>query len=85
MRFALRNKSKLIKAFGEPFYCELIKCLTNHFKCNTAIESYQIEGLEYQVINVPSERDADKVYQFAITGQMYDVLRLAYYKTTDSV
>lgn len=80
MRFALRNKSKLIKAFGEHFYCELIKCLTNHFKCNAAIESYQIEGLEYQVINVPSEQDTNKVYQFAITGQMYDVLRLAYYK-----
>lgn len=80
MRFALRNKSKLIKAFGEPFYCELIKCLTNHFKCNAAIDSNEIEGLEYQVINVPSERDADKIYQFAITGQMYDVLRLAYYK-----
>lgn len=85
MRFALRNKSKLIKAFGEPFYRELIKCLTSHFKCNAAIESYQIESLEYQVINVPSERDENKVYQFAITGQMYDVLRLAYYKTTDSV
>lgn len=85
MRFALRNKSKLIKAFGEPFYHELIKCLTSHFKRNAAIESYRIESLEYQVINVPSERDADKVYQFAITGQVYDVLKLAYYKTTDSV
>ncbi len=85
MRFALRNKSKLIKAFGEPFYCELIKCLSNHFKCNTAIESAQIEGLDYQIINVSSEQDANKVYQFAITGQMYDVLRLAYYKTIDSV
>lgn len=85
MRFALRNKSKLIKAFGEPFYCELIKCLQNHFKRNAAIESSRIEGLEYQVINVSCERDTNKVYQFAITGQMYDVLKLAYYKTIDNV
>lgn len=81
MRFALRNKSKLIKAFGESFYCELIECLTIHFKYNVAIENNQIDGLEYQIINVPSERDTDKVYQFAITGQIYDVLKLAYYKT----
>lgn len=80
MRFALRNKSKLIKAFGEPFYCELIKCLTNHFKCNAAIERCQIEGLDYQIINVPSQQDTDKIFQFVITGQMYDVLKLAYYK-----
>ena len=80
MRFALRNKSKLIKAFGEPFYCELIKCLNNHFKCNAAIASSQIEGLKYQIINVTCERETDEIFQFVIIGQMYDVLRLAYYK-----
>lgn len=85
MRFALRNKSKLIKAFGEPFYRELIKCLTSHFKCNAAIESREIDGLEYRIFNVASNLDTNKVYQFAITGQVYDVLKLAYYKTTDSV
>lgn len=78
MRFALRNKSKLIKAFGEPFYLQLIKSLENHFKSNAQIDRLEIEGFNYQVVEV---KKADDIIQFAITGEKYDVLTLAYYKT----
>ncbi|MDH6308086.1 hypothetical protein M2451_002605 [Dysgonomonas sp. PFB1-18] len=81
MRFALRNKSKLIKAFGEPFYLQLIKCLSNHFESNVQIDRLEIEGLNYQVIEVP--KSSSEIYQFAVTREMYDVLTLAYYKTVE--
>lgn len=78
MRFALRNKTKLISAFGEPFYLQLTKCLTEYFKTNTQIERLDVEGLNYQIVQVEK---VNEVLQFAITGEKYDVLTLAYYKT----
>ena len=44
MRFALRNKSKLIKAFGEDYYKLLISSLTAFAKSNREIAAYTIEG-----------------------------------------
>ena len=78
MRYALRNKSKLIKAFGEPFYLQLIESLTRHFKSNTQIERLDAEELNYQIVEV---QNVNEVLQFAVTGEKYDVLTLAYYKT----
>lgn len=70
MRFALRNKSKLIKAFGEDYYKLLISSLT----------AYTIEGYTYEFINIPNvQPSADSNFQFAIVGKQYDVLHVAYY------
>lgn len=80
MRFALRNKNKLIQAFGEPFYCELVECLKKHFENDTANDRHRIEGLNKEAIKVTSNT-AGKVHIFAVIGQMYDVVKLAYYKT----
>ena len=80
MRFALRNKDKLIQAFGEPFYCELVECLKKHFESDTANDRFRIEGLNKEAIKVTSST-AGKVHIFAVIGQMYDVVKLAYYKT----
>ena len=44
MRFTLRNKSKLIKAFGEDYYKLLISSLTAFAKSNREIAAYTIEG-----------------------------------------
>ena len=63
MRFALRNKSKLIKAFGEDYYKLLISSLTAFAKRN--------------IPNV--QPSADSNFQFAIVGKQYDVLHVAYY------
>lgn len=80
MRFALRNKDKLIQAFGDPFYCELVECLKKHFESDTANDRCRIEGLNKEAIKVTSST-AGKIHIFAVIGQMYDVVRLAYYKT----
>ena len=54
MRFALRNKSKLIKAFGEDYYKLLISSLTAFAKSNREIAAYTIEGYTYEFINIPN-------------------------------
>lgn len=55
MRFALRNKTKLINAFGEAYYNELIASI-NSFQsnytpdCHYWNEAIQKEMLECQVV-----------------------------------
>ena len=66
MRFALRNKTKLINAFDEDYYNLLIESLKQYFANNETIHSYSIEGEKCQFIDVPNEKK-------------YDVLTLAYY------
>ena len=52
MRFALRNKTKLIKAFDESYYNLLMESLKQHFKNSEEIQTYSIEGEKYQIIDV---------------------------------
>lgn len=80
MRYALRNRDKLKEAFGEPFHIELIKCLSGHFQSNVANDRHQIEGVSHQVIKVAG-LSSGTTHIFAVLGQTYDVVRLAYYKT----
>jgi hypothetical protein len=83
MRFALRNKDKLIQAFGEPFYCELVECLKKYFESDTANDRCSIDGLNKEAIKVTSST-AGRIHIFAVIGQMYDVVKLAYYKTENN-
>ena len=80
MRYALRNRDKLKEAFGEPFYIELVKCLSRHFQSDSANDRRQIEGISYPVIKVAGLSHGT-MHIFAVLGQKYDVVRLAYYKT----
>lgn len=80
MRYALRNREKLKEAFGEPFYIELIKCLSRHFQSDRANDRHQIEGISCPVIKVAG-LSCGTTHIFAVLGQTYDVVRLAYYKT----
>lgn len=80
MRFALRNKSKLIKAFGEDYYKLLISSLTAFAKSNREIVVYTVEGYTFEFINIPNiQPNADSNFQFAIVGKRYDVMHVAYY------
>jgi hypothetical protein len=80
MRYALRNRDKLKEAFGEPFYLELIKCLSKHFQSNAANDRHEIAGVSHPCIKVAG-MEAGTTHIFAVLGQTYDVVRLAYYKT----
>lgn len=80
MRFALRNKTKLIKAFDESYYNLLMESLKQHFKNSEEIQMYSIEGEKYQIIDVPNiQPNTDNCFQFAVVRVKYDVLTLAYY------
>lgn len=80
MRYALRNRDMLKEAFGEPFYIELVKCLSRHFQSNVANDRHQIEDVSRPVIFVDGLSSRTK-HIFVVLGQTYDVVRLAYYKT----
>ena len=80
MRFALRNKTKLIKAFDESYYNLLMDSLKQHIANNETIQGYSIEGEKYQIIDVPNAQpNTDSFFQFAVVRVKYDVLTLAYY------
>lgn len=49
MRFALRNKAKLIKSFGEDYYKLLVSSLTVFAKSNREIAAYTVEGYTYDL------------------------------------
>lgn len=80
MRFALRNKTKLIKSFGEDYYKLLIDSLTAFAKRKTEITTYTIEGYNYEFVDIPNIQPKTVSYfQFAIVGSRYDVVHVAYY------
>nr|DAY57977.1 MAG TPA: hypothetical protein [Caudoviricetes sp.] len=80
MRFALRNKAKLIKSFGEDYYKLLVSSLTAFAKSSREIAAYTVEGYTYEFINIPNvQPSADSYFQFAIVGRQYDVIHVAYY------
>lgn len=83
MRFALRNKTKLIQALGESHYHLLMDSLKRFFSANETIQAKEIEGERHSFIDVPSIQDA-KCFRFAIIGKQYDVLKLAYYSTLNN-
>lgn len=76
MRFVIRNKSRLIEAFGDDFYKTIHQSLKHYFESNKDIERHKKDGYDLDFISVP---DNNCTYQFAIVGQKYDVLTLAYY------
>lgn len=80
MRFALRNKAKLIKSFGEDYYKLLVSSLTDFAKSNREIAPYTIEGYSYEFVDIPNiQPKTDSYFQFAIVGRQYDVIHVAYY------
>lgn len=84
MRFALRNRNKLIEAFGEEYYSTLIKSLEIYFgrvnEKSFEDSLYSMEGFEHKFINVMScGKQSEATFQFAIISWEFDVVRLAYF------
>lgn len=80
MRFALRNKKKLIEKLGEGYYNTLVNSLKAHAKANEELITSEYEGLDgKQVVQLPSVADKSKTLVFVIIRQKYDVYQVAYY------
>jgi hypothetical protein len=80
MRFAIRNKSRLIESFGNDLYEDMIISLKSYFENNSEVETHKKDGYDHDFISVPG---AKCTCQFAIVRQQYDVLTLAYYPASN--
>ena len=81
MRFALRNKSRIKQAYGDAFCEDMICCLRDYFKSNQHITRIKKDGYSHEFISVPGKESS---YQFAVVGEKYDVLTLAYFPYKES-
>ncbi|MFA6770936.1 MAG: hypothetical protein WCR71_07155 [Bacteroidales bacterium] len=82
-RFALRNQKKIKEAKGEHFLFDLIKSLTVHQNKHQITHVGATQG-GYNVIEVQSLIWKKQTHQFAlIKGGLYNVQRVAYFKTME--
>lgn len=81
MRFALRNKGRIKQAYGDAFCDDMVRCLKDYFLINQDIPRSKKDGYTHEFVSVPGR---DCSYQFAIVGEKYDVLTLAYFPYKES-
>lgn len=81
MRFALRNKSRIKQAYGADFCDNMTRCLKEYFLINQDIPRCKKDGYTHDFITIT---DSGCSYQFAIVGEKYDVLTLAYFPYKES-
>lgn len=81
MRFALRNKSRIRQAYGDEFCDKMMRCLKSYFQLNQDIPRSKKDGYTHEFVSVPGD---DGTFQFAIVGEKYDVLTLAYFPYKES-
>ncbi len=81
MRFALRNRTKLIKAFGEDEYKKILSSLKLYSQENDTPETTSQDNVKYPILNVHSP--GEKIYQFAVLGSKWDVIHVAFYAALD--
>lgn len=81
MRFALRNKTKLIQAFGEDEYNRILSSLKQHALVRDIPETTSLDSVKYPILNVRSP--GEKIYQFAVLGSRWDVIHVAFYGATN--
>lgn len=77
MRFALRNKTKLIQAFGEDKYNRILSSLKQYALDRSEPETTNLDGIKYPVFKVCSSDGT--IYQFAVIGSKWDVIHVAFY------
>lgn len=77
MRFALRNKSKLIQAFGEDEYNMILSSLKLYAMERDEPETTFQDGVQYPILSVCSP--GETIYQFAVIGSKWDVIHVAFY------
>ena len=79
MRYALRNKSRIVHHFqpgGEQILERILKSLDAHFQRNPVIE---IEDADpYPVLRISEEGNTNITITFFLLGITFDVYRLAF-------
>jgi hypothetical protein len=77
MRLVIRNKSKLISAFGEGYYNTLIDSIKNF--TYEPDKTFWNEALKMEMVEIPSSTNQSVSYTFAIVSEKWDVIILAFY------
>lgn len=80
MRFALRNKDKLVNAFGKEAHQLLLDSLKDYARNHEDVSvSGSLPGeRSYQVFLVPSLKGTGDRFKFAIIKKVYDVYHVAF-------
>lgn len=77
MRFALRNKKKLVEKLGQGFYQTLINSLKNYAETNEELTiGDKVNDKDSILVN-----HKDQTFQFVIIRKTFDVYTVAYYST----
>lgn len=79
MRYALRNKKKIEKAFGNGAITNIIKDLDSFFTSNDDVSSYVsvIDNEKYPVLNILESSKNSRFVLFYVLKTKYDVYNLA--------
>lgn len=78
MRFALRNKKKIIDAFDETYHNRMVASLKAHFIQNETIEEHKNDQDKYAITIVSDLENTDGMFIFYVIRKTYDVYLLAY-------
>lgn len=82
--FSLRNPSKIKEAKGEEFYYNLIHSL-RVYRVNNEMQPFLDHETGKEMIVVQNHTNKKQVFQFALVeGGLYDVQRVAYFKTIEN-
>ena len=76
--YTLRNKEKIVKAFGLEYYETLIMCLDYYFAHNHNIEYFRNRGEKLFHISIGSPKMCLIQYQFYIIAKINTDYLLAY-------
>lgn len=82
MRLTLRNKQRLIDAFGEDYYNSLTESIKGYDY--NPDNHYWNEVLKMEMLDIPSKSKPGTTYTFAIVSEKWDVIILAYYAVRES-
>lgn len=87
MRYSLRKQEKIKNALGADYLQNnIIASLNQYFKMSNERILLDIEpngivtsaGKQYPLLRINDVANSDAMLEFAVVGQMYDVLNLSY-------
>lgn len=87
MRYSLRNKEKITSAYSEVYLKKhIVASLDKYFTqsdekiTDNVMQEFHVtaSGSEYPLLRINDVADADAMIEFAVVGQQYDVLKLAF-------
>lgn len=82
--FSLRNPGKIKEAKGEEFYYNLLHSL-RAYSVNYEMQPFLDHETGKEMIFVQNHKNRNQAFQFALVeGGLYDVQRVAYFKTIDN-